>query len=89
MKYFRSKASQKEYSGRDEDNKFKDTAHRTYEKEQVASPSSKNDVIAKTDDKSEIMIPSKRLISESKDILSDGSDSDVLVIDMGMASLNL
>ena len=28
--------------------------------------------------------PSERLISESKDILSDGSDSDVLVIDMGM-----
>ena len=26
---------------------------------------------------------SRRLISESKDILSDGSDSDVLVIDMG------
>ena len=68
--------------------KYKKSKETSHEKYQDVLPSSRHDVIAKNDEQPEIMIPSKRTLSESKDILSDGSDSDVLVIDMGMASLN-
>ena len=84
MQYLRSKGISKGSTKRSEEKKIKEINNPVREKDHGGLESSKHGVIDNPEHNNKVMVQSKRLLSESKDILSDGSDSDALVIDMGM-----
>ena len=73
----RSKEGLKALDGTSEDANSKQSSNSSTKKDEGAVVSPKHHVI----DNNELF---KKLPNENKDILSDGSDSDALVIDMGM-----